>query len=175
TRPPLSEASRQGSGQASGRAKSASWSPLLVGRYPSGLTSIAARPSQTWHVGLHGLLEREGGPAAERLAPNGAGGGIAHSAVHAVAGIGVNDQLPFHAKLLDHPAGEAFRELVRLVHRPELRHDEMGVHVMETPGTDRPEMMHADHALPDARAQDLDEAIEQRGVLLVQQSACCLT
>src|SRR5215470_7253068 len=121
-----------------------------------GLTSIAARPSQTWHVGLHGLLEREGRPAAERLAPNGAVVEIAHGAVHAMARIGVNDQLPFHAELLDHPTGEAFRELVRLVHRPELRHDEMGVHVMETPGTDRPEMMHADHALPDARAQDLD-------------------
>src|SRR5262245_6844179 len=78
------------------------------GAVSSGWTSIAPRPSQTWHVGLHGLLEREGRPAAERLAPNGAVVEIAHGAVHAMARIGVNDQLPFHAELLDHPAGQTF-------------------------------------------------------------------
>src|SRR5262245_47604958 len=137
----------------------------------SSSSSIAARASEMRHVGLHGLLERESGPATKRLAPYGAALEVAHGAVHPVARIGVNGQLAFHPELLDHLVGETFRKLVRLVHRPEFRHDEMRVHVMETPGADRAKMMDADHALPDVRAEDLDQAIQQRGILLVQQSA----
>jgi len=47
--------------------------------------------------------------------------------------------------------GEGFRQLVGALHRPELRHHQVRLHVVNPPGTDAAELVHADVAIAHAR------------------------
>ena len=61
-------------------------------------------------IGLDGLVEREGRPAAEGLVADGTGVEVAHGAIDPVTGIDMEDELPIHAELAHHQEGQALGE-----------------------------------------------------------------
>ena len=81
----------------------------------------------------------------------------------------MEDHLALDAQIPDDPRRQILRDLVRAVHAPELRHDEVSVDVMEASGADGAEVMDPDHALPRRPLERLDEPVQQRRVLLVQE------
>src|SRR5439155_20034548 len=104
---------------------------------------------ETGHVGLHGLLQREGRHLPEGLASNRAVLEIADCAVDPMAGVGVENHLALDPEILDDPRCHIFRYLVRPVDTPELRDHHMGLGVMEAPRTKRAPAQHGAHAVPD--------------------------
>src|SRR4029077_12073326 len=83
--------------------------------------------------------------------------------------------LTLHAQILDDPRRHILRHLVRPVDAPELGYHQMGLDVVETPRTDRAQVMHADHAAADVRLQPTENAGEERRILLVEEAAGCVT
>src|SRR5207247_11447375 len=98
-------------------------------------TPLQVLANRVGHVGLDGLLEGQRRPGDEGLAPDRAVAELAHRAVRAGTGIGVEDHLALDAQIPDDPRRQILRDLVRAVHAPELRHEEARGAVKGASGT----------------------------------------
>src|SRR5262249_62234421 len=88
-----------------------------------------------------------------------------------MAGIDMEHDLPLHAASADHPLLEALGQRVGALYRPELRHDEVSVHVGKAAGANSAQMMDADDARHAIGVERFNKFAEQFGIFFVQQAA----
>ena len=108
---------------------------------------------------------------AEGFAPQAARLDVADRAQPPVARVGVEDDVALDARLLHDPALVVLDDLVGVLDRPELRHDQVRVGVGVAPEADRAQSVDADDPGDARRLAGGDDLLEQRRVLLVEQPA----
>src|SRR5215469_14479967 len=95
---------------------------------------------------------------------------IAHGAVDAVAGIGMEDHLALRSQVPHGARRHLLGEIVGALHAPELRHHQMRFDVLEAAGSYGSQMMHTDDAVTEVPLERGEHAVQERWIFLVEEA-----